>query len=110
MDREGKGLLDSKELLAFLRDNDAFHWSESNTYYLMKFYDTDEDEALDYTDFLQLVLPCEDPELRAIATQRDPNLVSKDEYLPGGVENEMLLLLEMEMELHSQIEPLKQKI
>ena len=52
MDREGKGLLDSKELLAFLRDNDAFHWSESNTYYLMKFYDTDEDEALDYTDFL----------------------------------------------------------
>jgi hypothetical protein len=54
-----------------------------------------------------LVLPCEDPELRAIATQRDPNLVNKDEFLPGGVENEMVLLLEMEMQLHSEIEPLK---
>jgi Ca2+-binding EF-hand superfamily protein len=52
LDREGKGLLDSKELLLFLRDNGSHQWSESNAYYLMKFYDTDEDESLDYTDFL----------------------------------------------------------
>ena len=68
LDRNGKGLIDSREILEFLRDNKEHSWTESQAFYLMKFYDSDLDDKLDYTDFLQMVLPCEDPELRATAT------------------------------------------
>ena len=56
------------ELLYFLRDNGIHNKLEADCYYLVKFFDSDEDGRLNYIDFIQMILPCDNPALRARAT------------------------------------------
>jgi Ca2+-binding EF-hand superfamily protein len=56
------------EILNFLRDNGIHNATEADCYYLVKFFDSDEDGKLNYPDFMQIVLPCTNANLRAAAT------------------------------------------
>lgn len=56
------------ELLNFLRDNGMHNFTEADCYYFVKFFDSDEDGKLNYPDFMQAILPCDNPVLRATAT------------------------------------------
>ena len=56
------------ELIHFLRDNNIHEMTEADTYYLVKFFDSDEDGRLHYPDFMQMVLPIDNNALRSIAT------------------------------------------
>lgn len=56
------------EFLNFVRDNGIHHCTEADCYYLVKFFDSDEDGKLNYPDFMQFLLPCDNPVLRAQAT------------------------------------------
>ena len=40
--------------------------------HLLKYFDIDGDAALNYTEFLQMVLPCDNLTLRSLASQRPP--------------------------------------
>lgn len=51
------------DLIRFLRDN-GFTESEADAYYIVKFFDCDEDGHLNYQEFLSVVLPCDRPKLR----------------------------------------------
>ena len=68
MDRNEDGFVTSLEILNFLRDNDVHSITEAQCYYLVKFFDSDEDGKLNYPDFMQMILPCDNPYLRAVAT------------------------------------------
>lgn len=58
------------ELLKFLRDNGVDEATEADTYYIIRYFDTNSDDLLDYEDLLQILMPCDDQNLRAVLAQR----------------------------------------
>ena len=46
--------------------------SEVECYHMFAYFDRDKDGFLDYEDFLQIVLPTANPDLRAKTAQREP--------------------------------------
>lgn len=68
IDRGEDSFVTSVEILNFLRDNGIHNITEADCYYLVKFFDSDEDGRLSYPDFMQMILPCDNPSLRAVAT------------------------------------------
>ena len=55
IDRKRSGFIDSMDILTFLRDNGFTEETEADTYYLTKFFDLDNNERLNYIEFLTLV-------------------------------------------------------
>ena len=106
LDRKNNGYLTANEIFQFLQDNGLEASMEECTY-LVKFFDTDEDGALNYTDYMQMVVTCDDAYLRSTVTQRDPYGVNTDEFLSPVLERELSILLEKELAYHSEIEHLK---
>ena len=51
-----------------MRDNGNMEIYEADCYFVLKFFDSDEDGKLTYPDFLQMVLPCTNKELRSLTT------------------------------------------
>ena len=68
IDRNEDSFVTSVDLLNFLRDNGVHNITEADCYYVVKFFDSDTDGRLSYPDFMQLLLPCDNPTLRAQAT------------------------------------------
>ena len=82
------------EVLKFLRENGVEEATEADTYYIVKYFDSNEDELLDYDDLLQILMPCDDQYLRSILAQRDIYEVSKHDYLDSEIEAELTKLFE----------------
>ena len=82
------------ELLKFLRENSVEEATEADTYYIVKYFDSNEDELLDYDDLLQILMPCDDQYLRAVMAQRDIYEVTKHDYLDSEIEAELTKLFE----------------
>ena len=111
VDRSGTGFLGPKTLLNFLRDNGlSKSVTEADCYYIVKFFDSDEDGALHYPDFMQMLLPCSNSKLRAQASQRPNLFCGKFDYLTLDVEKELAELLLDEVQLHRLTEELKQEL
>lgn len=76
----------------------------------MSYFDVDRDGFLNYTEFLQMILPCDDLDLRAHAAQRsssgnfDPSAHNK---LPIHLERTLAEFLEREIMLHSKTDQIK---
>lgn len=68
--------------------------TEADTYYVVKYFDSDQDEMLDYEDLMQMVMPCDDQHLRAAIAQRDIYEVTKHDFLDAEIEAELTRLLE----------------
>ena len=58
------------DLVNFMRENGVMDCTEADFYFVIKFFDSDEDGKLNYPDFLQIVLPCTNAKIRATTTQR----------------------------------------
>ena len=82
------------EVLKFLRENGVEEATEADTFYIVKYFDSNEDELLDYDDLLQILMPCDDQYLRAIMAQRDIYEVLKHDYLDLEIEAELTKLFE----------------
>ena len=59
---------------------------------------------------MPMVLPSEDPYLRATATQRPPLHTRATEYLSIQVEEALTGLLEAELQFHVNLEQLKKEL
>jgi hypothetical protein len=81
--------------------------TEADCYYVVKFFDSDEDGKLNYSDFIQIILPCSNSKLRAQATQRPNQMCNQYDYLTMDVEKEMADLLLSEIKLHRESEDMK---
>lgn len=98
------------KILNFLRDNGVHNITEADCYYLVKFFDSDEDGRLNYPDFMQMVLPCDNQSLRAQATQRPNQYISQFDYLTLDVERDLTKLIVAELDLHKKSEKFKQQL
>ena len=92
------------------RENGFREVTEADCYYLVQFYDSNEDGALNYAEFLAITLPCENQALRSAATQRPNYRVGRYDYLPRSVEIQLTSLLEKEVAMHRRVEKLKQEL
>jgi hypothetical protein len=108
IDRNGDGFVTPMELLHFLRDNNVHEMTEADCYYVVKFFDSDEDGRLNYPDFMQMVLPCDNTVLRSQATQRPNAIINPGDFLTLDVERDLTNLLTGEIDLHRGSEKLKQ--
>ena len=66
-----------------------------------------EGSRLEYSDYLAIVLPCENDYLRAEVTQRPTFSCSKEEYLHSKVERELSRLFDKEIQYQRELETLK---
>jgi hypothetical protein len=56
------------DMVNFLRENGIMDVNEADCYFVMKFFDSDEDGKLNYPDFLQVTLPCTNANIRSATT------------------------------------------
>lgn len=76
----------------------------SDIHLVVKYFDGDHDGYLNYQEFMQIMLPCDDMYLRSAATQRPNYPISPHAYLPPSVEKDLTELLEREIRWHSRME------
>ena len=96
------------DMCNFLRENGIMDVTEADCYFVMKFFDSDEDGKLNYPDFLQIVLPCTNAKIRSATTQRPMNECRPTDFLTLDVEQDLSRLLKMEVLMHRESEALKQ--
>lgn len=106
LDRNNNGYLSAQEIKMFLKDN-GLEAQMDDWQCLIKFFDSDEDGVLNYTDYMQMVITWDDTNLRATVTQREPYGVNTDEYLSPILERELSILFEKELAYHNEIEYFK---
>lgn len=94
----------------FLRENGFDDLTLEDWEYLVKYFDSDEDGVLNYTDYMQCVVTCDDPYLRAAVTQREPYGVNPDEYLAPILERELAILFIKELAYHREITTIKRDL
>lgn len=95
-------------MLRFLRDNGVNSANEADCFYMIKYFDSDNDGKLNYSDFMQLIMPCDHTNLRAEIAQRQNYYVSKTDFLPQEVEEELAKLIERELSFNRVLEHNKQ--
>lgn len=105
------GYISSLELFEFLRLNDCnSHTLEDLDEYFIVFHDFDGDSKLSYAEFLKIVLPKDNPELRSKTSQRPIYDVGPGGFLTYEVEYALTRLFDREITLHKTLNPLKQSI
>ena len=66
IDRDGDKRITSRSILEYLRSNNVDEASEADTAYIIQYFSANpECESLEYQDLLQIIMPCDDPDLRA---------------------------------------------
>ena len=82
VNRKQDGRVTPLEIYSFLRDNGVTYITLRDCYFILKYFDTNGDKTLSYSEFMQVMLPCDDMYLRAAATQRPNYPVGRYEKLP----------------------------
>ena len=77
---------------------------------MITYFDLDGDGKLNYHDFLQVLLPCDNPFLRSAATQRPNQELHTNEFLPMIVERAMSQLIFKEVTMHLKAENIKRSL
>ncbi len=108
IDTQGKNYLNSVDIAQFLRDNGELGW-DKDCPCVIKYFDSNNDGKLSFTDFVQMVLPTTNSTLRTIATQR-PNYSPTYHKLNSRIEATLTALVVGEIKLHNRCEPLKQDL
>ena len=82
------------------RDNGAEDATEADCHYIVKYFDSDDDEFLNFQDFLQVMMPCDDSYLRAQIAQRPNYEIDRNEFLDEEIEKQLTKLFEKEIALN----------
>ena len=82
------------------RENGIVHLSERDCGTIIAYFDSDLDNGLNYKEFMEVVLPCDDLYMRSVVTQRPSYDCAKTERLSFSVEQQIALLLKLEVEYH----------
>lgn len=110
IDRGNSGLIDRKALCQFQRENGFRELEPEDFTSMVRYFDLDADKKLNYHDFLQILLPCDDAFLRAAATQRPSNEIPKCEFLPMRVERALSQLIYKEVRYQLKADQMKRNI
>lgn len=110
IDRNNTGYIDAVSITQFQRENGYRELEPADFKQMIKYFDLDGDELLNYHDFLQLLLPCDDAYLRAAVTQRPNNELPRNELLPMRVERALSQLIFKEVRLHLKADLMKRAL
>ena len=86
------------------------HLAERDCEHIIRYFDQDHDNGLNYKEFMELILPCDDLVLRSIVTQRRSGVCMPHERLDNYVEKELAKLFELEISYHQQVEMIKRDL
>ena len=103
-------MVTAKHLMKFILENKRGEHgiAESDFNYVIKFFDSTFKGHLVYEDFMQVILPCDNDQLRAQAAgNAEGAAVKPDEFLSPKLEGELAALLEAEVFFHVKLEHLK---
>ena len=109
-DRDMTGSITSYEIVNFLRDNSVFHVSESESFSLVQFFDSNGNNKLSFQEFIQMLLPCENNVLRNITLDRPSRRVTRYDHLPRDIELCLTNIIEKEIDLQRRLEILKREL
>lgn len=110
MDRWQKGVINSEDIVAFLMENSMGigyqqPLSSFECNYIIKYFDSTFQGYLNYQDFCQVILPCDNMSLRLMATENRPQFRTHEwQYLSPEVEARLCRLLEREILFHLRLE------
>jgi Ca2+-binding EF-hand superfamily protein len=86
LDRNEDGFITPMDFVNFFRDNGLMDCTEADCYFMLKFFDSDEDGKLGFPEYIQMLLPCTNATLRAEASQRQGFICKRGDYLSVDVE------------------------
>ncbi len=110
IDRDANEYISHIEILNFLRDNREYTVSELDCYDLLKYFDSDEDGRLSYSDFQQMFLPCENNLMRKFTLERPAFRVGRYDNLPANMEIELSSLFFNEIAFLRRLRNLKEDL
>ena len=106
IDRDARECIDSRAFLEFLKANGVSSCNIGDCAKLVRFFDSDGDGVLSYQDFLQLVLPCDDMELRSAVQRRPYSRVGRFDSLPYDQESQLVTVVKQEIDFMKRVESL----
>jgi len=109
IDRNGNGFITSFELLDYLRETDVAA-TEKDILTIFREHDTQGEDRISYTEFLNITLPKTSSVLRQLATQRETYSVARDEVLPYEIEFALARIFEKEIDSNTKIALLKREL
>lgn len=68
IDRNRNHSIAVDEILDFLRENQIYGTTYDEAKYLVNFFDSDSDAKLNYSEFMQMLVPCDNNQLRLEVT------------------------------------------
>jgi hypothetical protein len=77
---------------------------------MINYFDNSKTGKLRYTDFIQVLLPCDDSFLRAAATQRPNSDIKRCDFLSMRVERALSQLLFKEVRYHLKSDLMKRNL
>lgn len=95
--------ISAHDMLRFLRQTGFNETHESECQQLISYFDNGNSGTLSYDDFLQIILPCDAPQLRQLVIKKQ-NLGRTGDWIDIAVENELALLLYKEIVFSRQLE------
>jgi len=110
LDRSAAESLSSQDIYGFLKENGAIGIGVGDCAKLLRFFDSDEDGYIAYSDFIQIVLPCDNNLLRAQCQKRPYSRVGRFDSLPFEEESGLTRLLQMEIDLIKRVEVLVREL
>ena len=84
----------TNDILKFLHDNSVYTVSEGEVFNLIKYFESDLNYGLNYKEFAQILLPCENSWLRNEVLARRPFVrIGKYQLLPRDIELTLVEIL-----------------
>ena len=87
-------IISPSDVFKFLREHQVFTVSDEEVYLLVRYFETDLHHGLNYKEFGQILLPCENSNLRnEVLNRRSYARVSPHVLLAREIENTMVEIL-----------------
>lgn len=80
------------------------HLSERDCGRVVEYFDSDGDNGLNYKEWMELLLPCDDLYMRSEITQRRSYDCARNQSLDANIERQITNLIKLEIEYHIHIE------
>lgn len=111
LDRKGTKNIAEAEIIEFMKENKVYQISQKVASELVQFYDNDQNKKLDYDEFIQMLLPCEDNQLAIKVESRPAKMpLGKYEKLADIQECAITCIIDKELELLRKVNGLKQSM
>lgn len=91
-------------MMDYLRDQGLVEISLGDCSRLISFFSSNADGKLNFADFTQMILPCEDPVVRAEASKRPYARVGRFDSLPQEIEVCVTRLIQHEVDLMRRLQ------